>query len=249
MEVARDEVTGFSACFCETCMPGEPILFAPPFCSACGKKFEAIPDPGSFGGKEVTPREHAPREQTHWCESCLTTPPPVGRVRAAFQYQGIVQEAIPLFKYQSKLCLARVLEKPLFQAFDRYFSQDRIDLILPIPLHVKKMRARGFNQSFLLVRHFKKTYVQIHGEAPGWHISTRTLVRARPTMAQTGFDVQQRRDNVKDAFQIRPGHDLAGKNILLVDDVYTTGATCNEAARILLKAGAARVDALVLARA
>lgn len=244
MEVDREEVTGFSACFCEICMPAEPCLFALPFCSACGKKFESIPDLVPDLEKQATPKEN-----THWCEACLTTPPPVDRVRAAFYYQGIIQEAIPLFKYHSKLCLARVFENPLFQAFNLYFFQEDIDLILPIPLHVKKMRARGFNQSFLLVRHFKKIYRQTHGYPPGWVIDTHTLARVKPTLAQTGFDVQQRRDNLKDAFQISPRAEIDGKNILLVDDVYTTGATCNEAARVLLKAGAARVDALVLARA
>lgn len=235
-------------------MPDPPLAFVPPFCSSCGRLFEAISDPVSNQAtkqiqKEQTPPEQIPLEQNHWCEACLTHPSPVSRVRAAFRYQGIIQEAIPLFKYRSKLCLARVLEIPLFQAFELYFSQEGMDLILPIPLHPSKLKHRGFNQSYLLVRHFKKTYIQAHGHSPGWVIDTRTLARVKPTLAQTGFDVQQRRDNLKEAFQIRPRAEITGKKILLVDDVYTTGATCNEAARMLLKAGAARVDALVLARA
>ena len=191
------------------------------FCPVCGRLFESPMD-GVFG-------------ENHPCETCLVTPSSVSRVRAAFQYQGIVKEAVALFKYQSKLCLARVLETYLFDAFDRFFATASIDSILPIPLHPQKMRRRGFNQSFLLVRNFKKNYESVYKNKLCWRIDTGTLARVKKTLPQTGFDIHQRKDNLKGAFLLAKKANVTGKNILLVDDVYIIGATW--------------VDALVLARA
>ncbi len=235
-----DRPDGLSGCFCSNCLPFEPVEFKPPFCPACGHLFDQIPGraAGSASGME-----------NHLCETCLITPTFVKQVRAAFQYQGIIKEAIPLFKYQSKLSLARVFEKNMFDAFERYFVNASIDRILPIPLHLKKMKQRGFNQSFLFIRNFKKKYKSVYGKKPSWQIDTTTLLRVKSTLPQTGFDIQERKDNLKGAFSLGKKAKLAGDNILLVDDVYTTGATCGEAARLLLKSGANRVDVLVLARA
>jgi len=210
-------------------------MFSPPFCPVCGHLFDRIHD--------------LENENNHLCEGCLATRPSVNRVRAAFQYQGIIKEAIPLFKYQSKLSLARVFEIYMFDAFERFFSTSSIDRILPIPLHQKKMKQRGFNQSFILIRNFMKKYKSIYGKKPGWQIDIGTLLRIKSTRPQTGFDVQQRKDNLKGAFCVKKRQPIVGENILLIDDVYTTGATCGEAARVLLKSGASRVDVLVLARA
>ncbi len=221
----------FSECFCVDCLETDLPLFLPPFCSQCGHVFTSRTG------------------ENHLCEDCLQSAPPMGRVRAVFEYKGIIREAIPLFKYHSKLCLAKIFESFLFKAFESHFSHGDIDCILPIPLHGKKVRKRGFNQSFLMVRHFKSMHARIHGEKPNWKIDTRFLIRVRPTPSQTGLSIEEREKNLSQAFQVRPGSSLVGKHILLVDDVYTTGATCKSAARVLLESGVKQVDVLVLARA
>jgi len=182
------------------------------------------------------------------CETCLKKPLHLGRVRAALEYKGIIKDAIPLFKYHSKLSLAKVFERLLFQSFLRYFESCLIDLIMPIPLHKKKLRKRGFNQAFFLIRNFVKLYQKTFEKKPFWRIDTRSLVRRKNTDSQTGFDIDQRNSNLKNAFAVVNPEAIEKKHILLIDDVFTTGATCNEAAKTLLKQGAADVDALVLAR-
>lgn len=227
-DVDREEQYCLSSCFCSFCLGDIPV-FIPPYCLSCGRQ---------FGSGE-----------NHLCESCLKSRPDLSCVRAAFYYQGIIKDVLGLFKYHAKLSLARILEEYLFRAFELYFTKEKVDLILPIPLHPRKLRQRGFNQSYLLVRNFNKKHIKIHGDAPPWHVDTRILERIKPTLSQTGFDMELRRKNLDQAFRVRHGSRVAGKSIVMVDDVYTTGATCKEAAKILLASGAARVDALVLARA
>ncbi len=227
----KERGTPLSSCYCPECMGKVLPFFYPPFCTCCGQVFEA-----RIG-------------ESHLCEGCLKGMPPLGQVRAAFEYKGVVREGLGLFKYQSRLCLARPFETHMFDAFDVYFSDKKIDLILPIPLHFQKARKRGFNQSFFLVRNFVSLYRKNKGKLPSWTIDIHGLVRIKATPSQTGLDPGERKKNLKQAFEWKQKNALKGKSVLLIDDVYTTGSTCNAAAKTLLKAGADRVDALVLARA
>ena len=218
------------ACFCGHCMELGFYPIQTPYCMKCGVKFQT-----DFN-------------ENHVCESCLTIPLKLDRVRATLEYKGIIKNAIPLFKYHSKLSMAKVFERLLFETFLHQYARSKIDLIMPVPLHKKKLRERGFNQAYLLIRNFVKRYQYSFDQAPSWEIDTISLARIKRTQPQTGFDIEKRKANLKNAFKVVNPKIIYDKHILLIDDVFTTGATCNEAARVLLKNGAKKVDALVLAR-
>ena len=183
------------------------------------------------------------------CPNCAETFPVIGRVRAVGGYGQGLLDAIHLLKYNGKIALSRPLGHLLFLTFLRYFSHLTFDWIVPIPLHRSRMVHRGFNQAFLLVQHFEKKWKQYHGEKPCWKVDYALLKRCRNTPSQTGFNSHDRRKNLENAFLVTAPHRVKGKSVLLVDDVYTTGSTCMEAAGALRRAGAVSVDALVLARA
>ncbi|MFO7749941.1 MAG: ComF family protein [Desulfobacteraceae bacterium] len=223
--------TGFSRFFCEECMAQGVVLFELPFCTKCGEKLNTGLDMASL------------------CETCLTSRSRIGRVRAFALYQGVVREGIQLLKYNNKLQLAAFLQLLLFAAFDKHFAGDPVDLILPVPLHRSKLRQRGFNQSFVLIQGFAGIWKRRYHCSPPWKIDSGLLVRKKKTSSQTGFDRVERRENIKNAFQVRAPEKVSKRRIILVDDVYTTGATAEEAAAVLFAAGADSVDVLVLARA
>ena len=221
-------------CFCDICIKAGLYYIKSPYCIKCGVQFH------SFSNQDLN--------ENHLCQTCIKTPLKVGKVRALVEYKGIIKEAIPFYKYSSKLALAKVFELLLFQTFLKYFEKSNIDLLIPIPLYKTKLKERGFNQSFLMIRNFVKLY-QLHFKTkPLWEIDTNCFVRSKKTKPQTGFDIEQRKQNLKKAFKVIAPGTIKNKNILLIDDVFTTGATCNEAALELLKNGADRVDVLVLAR-
>ncbi len=219
------------SCFCDPCMTAGLYPLDRPFCTKCSRKFyNSVKD-------------------NHVCGDCLKTPLKTDRVRAAVEYKGVIKDVIPLFKYHSKLSVAKLLEHLLFEAFLNHYAGSRIDVIIPMPLHKKKLRERGFNQAFFLIRNFSKLYRQRFEQSPPWEIDIESLARIKKTQSQTGFNIEERKRNLKDAFTVIRKQKIKNKSILLIDDVFTTGATCNEAAGALLKQGAKNVNALVLARA
>jgi ComF family protein len=224
-----DGMDAVPACFCRACAAMGLPRFEPPYCPFCGH----LRDSGD----------------NHVCETCLKKRPRIRKVRAALAYQGLVPQIVPLFKYQARLSLARFFEPLMYEALERHFGKTGIHLVVPVPLHPRKLRQRGFNQSFILARGFERMYHQAHGTRPLWQMDPFCIKRARYTRPQTGLDIAVRKKNLKNAFQVTDPARVKGAHILLVDDVFTTGATCSEAAKALLKAGAGRVDVLVLARA
>ncbi len=229
-EIFRNFFSGF---FCDKCMNEAGLVpFEPPFCIRCGTRLKT---------RGIT---------NHLCEECdKKEAVVVGRVRACGMYQGILRESIHLLKYNGKIQLSRPLGIILFSAFRKYFSRDHIDLIIPVPLHRAKLTKRGFNQSFLIVKDFKKFWKIAEGVTPEWRIDYNVLARTKNTKSQTGYDKKKRKDNIKNAFKVTHPNKVKGRHVLLIDDVYTTGATAGAAASVLLNASALSVDVLVIARA
>jgi ComF family protein len=121
-------------------------------------------------------------------------------------------------------------------------------MVLPIPLHLRRWRQRGFNQAQMLVDAWAKSGGGTDRNRPQFPKARRTFVRSKPTPPQTGLGKRARRQNIRGAFTVVDPGAVKGSHILLVDDVYTTGATANEAARVLKRNGAACVDILTVAR-
>ena len=224
--------TLFSEFFCNKCMEKAGfVAFEPPFCIKCGAKLKT-------------------RGTTNClCKECIKNRNHLRKIRACGMYQGVLRESIHLLKYNKKTGLSRPLGVLLFFAFEKYFTRDHIDLILPVPLHRAKLKKRGFNQSFLIVKDFKKLWEISNRTPPHWRIDYNILARQKNTKSQTGFDKKKRKENIKGAFKVTQPDKIKGRHILLIDDVYTTGATAGESASVLLAAEALSVDVLVIARA
>ena len=131
----------------------------------------------------------------------------------------------------------------------RLWDIEGIDLVVPVPLHARRLKTRGFNQAFLLVKDWP-----CFAGASGINITDSLIdrhlfVRDRWTEPQTGLNRKERMGNIKGAFSVTDASKISGKRILLVDDVYTTGATADECSRVLVNNGAEQVDVLTLARA
>jgi ComF family protein len=152
-------------------------------------------------------------------------------------YEGTLRKLIHLFKYQGMMPLAGRLSRYLESAFS---VDDRYDAIVPVPLHWERRWRRGFNQSELLAKQISK-----RRRIP----LVKALRRIRPTMNQSGLTAAGRRRNIAGAFQPKPGAEVRGKRVLLIDDVFTTGVTASACAAALKRAGAVSVSLLTLARA
>ena len=145
--------------------------------------------------------------------------------------------------------MVRPLSELLLTAFRLFWDKDSIDVVVPVPLHLKRLRKRGFNQAHLLIRNWQAITSQLPFDPSDLQVERDVLVRSVPTAPQSGLGRRQRAANIKDAFGLLDEAKIIDKRILLVDDVYTTGATVDECARLLLHHGAAHVDVLSLARA
>lgn len=157
---------------------------------------------------------------------------------SALHYDGAGARMIQRLKYEGQRYIARTLARLMADAYITG-EWETPDILIPVPLHAKRRRKRGYNQSELLCREISGILqVPYDGEA---------LMRTRNTRSQTGLNREERLENMDGAFTLGKGFDPAGMRILLVDDVCTTGATLYECAKVLLEAGAEDVRALVAA--
>jgi ComF family protein len=176
------------------------------------------------------------------CGACLQCPPAFTRAEAPWRYAFPVDSLITRFKHQAQWPIGRLLAELMSHHLHNAFSHDlpRPDALLPVPLARRRQRQRGFNQAQMLAR-WLGTMLQLP-------VRDDLLLRTRDTPAQQGLDAAARRRNLRHAFALAGATDCRGQYLALVDDVLTTGATANSLARLLLSAGAARVDIYCLAR-
>lgn len=214
---------------CSNCRKTISLLHSP-MCRVCGMPFDS----------QV--------EEDHTCGSCLNSSQHIDLARACGRYTQGLRDLIHWFKYRNVMQLADPLGVLLAWGYWKHFSNLSMEMIIPVPLHPKRMRSRGFNQAYLLARAAKAYCSQSNVSFVLPDIAEKLLVRIRATKPQTGLGREHRRKNIRNAFAVTQTEAIRGKSILLVDDVYTTGATVNECARILKKAGAVKVAVLSVAR-
>jgi ComF family protein len=161
--------------------------------------------------------------------------------RSALLFDGTTRNLIHQFKYSGKTLLRRPLAILTAERLDTFARECLPDLLLPVPLHKKRLQQRGFNQALLLGELFAKR----------WRIGLQrnNLRRIRWTEPQVNLSGVERHENVKGAFALADPAAIARQRILLVDDVYTTGSTVQECARVLIQGGAAAVTVITIARA
>ena len=215
---------------CPNCL-AELVRVESPLCICCGIPFKSR------------------QGQDHYCGACIASGKKFGIARAPLVYDRIITEVIHCFKYRGKIQLARPLGELLLTAFMFFWDKDSIDIILPVPLHSSRFRRRGFNQADLLIRNWPDMAARRFCDFSPIRIERDVLIRKSPTAPQTALGRAQRAVNIKNAFDLNREEAIVDKRVLLIDDVYTTGATVNECGRLLLSRGAHQVDVLTLARA
>jgi ComF family protein len=194
----------------------------PPFCDCCGD-----PVAGSIDHDFI-------------CYACSAESPSFDAARSATRYDGVAGDALRQLKYEHAVWLAPDLAHILHLCAAAEYPGASFDMLVPVPLHHTRRRERGFNQSALLARELgRRISLPVHFGA---------VRRIRPTATQTHLTAKGRLSNVQNAFQPTKRNGLTGRNVLLVDDVMTTGATVNACAKALKKGGAASVHVITVAR-
>ena len=203
----------------------------PPICTLCGRFFDS------------------PHGVDHVCGRCFKEPFDFDEARSAGVYDHALKALICSYKYQGRVELAAPLARLLWHTLLRHWDLETIDGIIPVPLHGRRLRQRGFNQAELMLRRWPEL-ARRHGlNLKKETLITGVLIRHRHTRPQTGLDRRQRAANLHRAFRLTDPGAIQGRRLLLVDDVLTTGATANACARALSRADAASVQVLTLAHA
>jgi ComF family protein len=222
---------------CDTCGRQLPLAHAHSLCAIC------------VGGMVPLPPPYCQRcglplaVELPCCATCARRPPAFSSARAAALYLPAAGGLNPLaaavhaLKYQRRRRVASALGALLAERYP--FGDDVV--VVPVPLHPTRLRSRGFNQAVLLAR--------VLARRRGLAVAARALRRVRPTVAQPGLGAAERRRNLRHAFAVREPAAVRGRPVVLVDDVFTTGATADACAQALLAARVTRVDVFTVGRA
>ena len=223
-------------------------LIYPPLCCSCGAKlsnhdrFFLCPEcSGSitFIKNPVCPVCGVPGNNGE-CAACARSDYSFTLARAACLYESPASDAVKQFKYGKNLWLSKTLSDLLLEGMKEFPEAASADIIAPVPLARVKEKERGFNQSEILSR--------AAGRALGKKVSVKNLVRIKHSPPQTKLAGKARRENVRGIFRVHDRDEFRGRDVLLVDDVFTTGATADECSRELLGAGARGVNVFTLAK-
>ena len=206
---------------CAACWQGVRFI-KPPFCDRCGLPFEGA----------IT--------NAFECSNCREMDLHFSSARSAVVAGGVVLEAIHRYKYQKALWFEPFLADLFLREALPTLREPAWDSVVPVPLYPAKERAREFNQAARLARHLAAAL-----KIP---LNKSALRRVLPTSTQTRLTREQRATNVRRAFALRPGRKLDRQRVILVDDVFTTGATTSACAKVLLDGGAAEVCVWTVAR-
>ena len=204
---------------CGPCWAGVDFIAAP-HCCCCGFPF------AYDEGADVL------------CGACLGYPPAYDRARAVLRYNGVARSLVLGFKHGDRIHGAPAFAAWMCRSGAAVLAD--ADAVTPVPLHRRRLFKRRYNQSALLAREI--------AEATGLAFEPDLLIRTRNTKSQINFTRRRRFENVRGAFAVRPGAAVAGRRIVLIDDVMTTGATVNACAKALKRADTAGVGVLTLAR-
>jgi len=200
-----------------------PVPIEKPYCRQCCEPFPSLE---TYGEDFV-------------CANCVDKTWHFEWARAGYRTEGQVREAVIGFKYRDEYYRYAQLVEWLTETFDRHARHEAWDFLVPVPLHHRHRRERGFNQAFEIANGLgKKRKIRVLD----------CLYRYRETISQTRLERKARWENMTGAFQMKPRFDVRGRHLLLIDDVFTTGATANACAQVLAQAGAGRLAILTVAR-
>ncbi len=219
-----DTPTGADEYLCATCLAtAEKSRLRAPFCTVCSEPFAGALD------------------RPFSCPNCSDRRFRFGAAVAAYRSRGLIRDLVHAFKYNGRFELRHPLAAWLANGLtDPRMTSVTIDALVPVPLHARRKRERGFNQAQVLAE-----LVGANAALPVEFL----LRRIRYTTTQTNFDRRQRIENLRGAFALSDNAKVRDRDLVLVDDVFTTGSTADECALVLRQAGAASVRVLTIARA
>ena len=215
--VACESATQTPHSLCVSCWNALPLI-SKPYCERLGVPFAV-----DFGAGMLSP-------------AAIADPPRFDRARAVARHRDSAKALVGKFKYGERLDLARLMARMMVQAGADILPET--DLLVPVPMHRLRLWRRRYNQAALLANEV--------GRLTGIPVDLDALQRVRHTRAQVGLGRSERQQNLAGAFRVSPAHEpaIAGRRVVVIDDVRTTGSTLNACAHILRKAGASRIDVL-----